>query len=329
MAYLTDRIKQLSGALQTASLGENWRQAALFIALALTMGVAGIVSPSFLTVDNVSNVLRQSAALGIVSLGQSMVMIAGGFDLSVTATMQLATVMVAEISKGRDERLPLAFGLALLMGLIIGTFNGVVTAKRRSSAFMVTLAVSLAVTGARLLYTGATPSGLLPNSLRPLSQGQVFGIPFSLVLLLTLTLIASIVLRKTTFGRKLYAAGANPQAAHLSGVNVERIWIITFMISGVLAALAGLVLAAYIGYVDQWLGGGYDLDSIAAAAIGGVSLAGGAGGVWGTLAGVLLIRMLMNFVLVLQLPVEYQLVVRGAVVILVVALYAATAKRRS
>ncbi len=329
MSQVTDRFRKLSDIFESASSSETWRQAALYVTLLITIIAAGLISPSFLSVDNISNVLRQSAALGIVSLGQTMVMIAGGFDLSVTATMQLATVMVAEISRGRDDRLPMAFAMALLLGLVIGTFNGVVTARRRSSAFMVTLAVSLAVTGARLLYTGATPSGLLPDSLRPLSQGQVLGIPFSLILLLILTTLSALLLRKTTFGRQLYASGANPQAAHLSGVNVERVWIVTFMISGVLAALAGLVLAAYIGYVDQWLGGGYDLDSIAAAAIGGVSLAGGKGGVWGTLAGVLLIRMLMNFVLVLQLPVEYQLVVRGAVVILVVALYAATARRRS
>ena len=328
MSQLTDRFRKLSDIFENASSSETWRQATLYVTLLITIIAAGLISPSFLSVDNISNVLRQSAALGIVSLGQTMVMIAGGFDLSVTATMQLATVMVAEISRGRDDRLPMAFAVALLLGLVIGTFNGVVTARRRSSAFMVTLAVSLAVTGARLLYTGATPSGLLPDGLRPLSQGQVLGIPFSLILLLILTALSALLLRKTTFGRQLYASGANPEAAHLSGVNVERVWIVTFMISGVLAALAGLVLAAYIGYVDQWLGGGYDLDSIAAAAIGGVSLAGGKGGVWGTLGGVLLIRMLMNFVLVLQLPVEYQLVVRGAVVILVVALYAATARRR-
>jgi ribose transport system permease protein len=323
------QTRKLTDFLETIARGESWRQGALYLALVATLAIAGILSPGFLSAENLSNVLRQSAALGIVSLGQALVMIAGGFDLSVTATMQLATVMVAEISMGQDGRLPMAFALALLFGLLIGTFNGVVTARRRSSAFMVTLAVSLAVTGARLLYTGATPSGLLPDGLRPLSQGQILGIPFSLVLLLILTLLASILLRRTTFGRRLYASGANSEAAFLSGVRVERVWIITLMISGLLAALAGLVLAAYIGYVDQWLGGGYDLDSIAAAAIGGVSLSGGKGGVWGTLAGVLLIRMLMNFVLVVQLPIEYQLVVRGAVIILVVSLYAAAARRRA
>jgi len=291
--------------------------------------LAGLISPNFLTVNNISNILRQSAALGIITLGQTLVMIGGGFDLSVTAIMQLATVMMAELTRGRDELILPAFAACVLMGLLIGALNGALTARRRSAAFMVTLAMSLAVTGARLWYTGATPSGTLPAGLRPLSQGQISGIPFSLVLLLALTALISWVLRRTVFGRQLYSSGANPQAARLAGVQTHRIWILTYMISGGLAALAGLVLAAYIGYVDQWLGGGYDLDSIAAAAIGGVSLAGGSGGVWGALAGVFLIQMLMNFVLVLQLPVEYQLVMRGAVVILVVALYSLGNKRQS
>ncbi|MFV1968700.1 MAG: ABC transporter permease, partial [Pirellulaceae bacterium] len=273
------------------------------------------------------NVLRQSAALGIVSIGQAIVMIGGGFDLSVTATMQLATVLMAELTRGRDDLILPAFLVTMLMGLVIGLVNGVIIAKRRMASFMVTLAMALIITGARLLYTGASPSGTLPSALRPLSQGEVFGLPMSLLLLLGLTVIASIVLRRTSFGRRLYATGANLAAARLSGVPVYRVVTATFVISGLLAAFAGLVLAAYIGYIDQWLGGGYDLDSIAAAAIGGVSLAGGRGGVWGTLAGVLLIRMLMNFVLVLQLPVEYQFVVRGAVIVLAAAAYSFRSKR--
>ena len=321
MSQFADRLSKLSANIKGSTLLNWWYQARLYLVVLATVLLAGVISPNFLTVNNISNVLRQSAALGIVSIGQTLVMIGGGFDLSVTAIMQLVTVMMAELTRGRDELILPAFAACLLVGLLIGAINGVLTAKRRSASFMVTLAMSLAITGARLWYTGATPSGTLPDGLRPLSQGHVSGIPFSLVLLLVLTALFSWVLRRTGFGRRLYSSGANQEAASLAGVKTNQVWILTFIISGGLAALAGLVLAAYIGYVDQWLGGGYDLDSIAAAAIGGVSLAGGSGGVWGTLAGVLLIRMLMNFVLVLQLPMEYQLVVRGAVVILVVALY--------
>jgi ribose/xylose/arabinose/galactoside ABC-type transport system permease subunit len=297
------------------------RQVRLLIAVLVLMALAGVIKPEFLNPHNISNVLRQSAALGTVGIGQTIVMIAGEFDLSVSAIMQLVTVIVAEITRGRNELLLPAFAACLVLGTIIGFLNGVIVSRHKGSSFIVTLATGLAVTGARLVYTRATPSGTLPSNLRPLSQSDILGVPFSLALLLALTLVVSIALHTTTFGRRLYATGANREAARLSGVRVEWIPVITFTISGLLAALAGLVLAAYIGYIDQWLGGGYDLDSIAAAAIGGVSLAGGTGGVGGTLAGILLIRMLMNFVLVVGLPIEYQYVVRGAVVVLAVALY--------
>ncbi len=303
------------------------RQGRVFIAVIALMMLAGLIKPEFLDPHNISNVLRQSAALGTVGIGQTIVMIAGEFDLSVSSIMQLVTVIVAEMTKGRNDLLLPAFAACLALGMIIGFVNGVIVSRRKGSSFIVTLATGLAVTGARLVYTRATPSGTLPSHLRPLSQSDVLGVPFSLVLLLALTVIVSIVLRMTTFGRRLYAAGANREATRLSGVRVEWMPVIVFTISGVLAALGGLVLAAYIGYVDQWLGGGYDLDSIAAAAIGGVSLAGGSGGVWGTLAGILLIRMLMNFVLVVGLPIEYQYVVRGAVVVLAVALYSVRLNR--
>ncbi len=328
MSQLSEPASRPSLSLRGLFNSPVWSQSRLYLVVVAAVILAGLISPEFLTVNNISNVLRQSAALGIVSIGQTLVMIGGGFDLSVAAIMQLVTVMMGEMTRGRDELILPAFVACLVMGLLVGAFNGLVTARRRSASFMVTLATSLVLTGARLWYTGASPSGLLPDGLRPLSQGQVFGLPFSLVLMLVMALIVSIMLRSSLFGRRLYASGANKEAARLSGVKTDRVWIITFTISGGLAALAGLVLAAYIGYVDQWLGGGYELDSIAAAAIGGVSLAGGSGGVWGTIAGVLLVRMLMNFVLVLQLPIEYQYVVRGAMLILVVALYSAGQKRQ-
>jgi len=321
VSLLAQSRRWLSSPLRNTAARGLIRQGGIYLAVIFLMLIAGLFSPQFLSANNLSNILRQSAALGIVGIGQTIVMISGGFDLSVTAVMQLVTVMVAEISRGRDDLLLPSILACLFMGVVIGTVNGAIIAKRRTSSFMITLAVAMIVTGARLVYTRATPSGTLPAGLRPLSQGQFLGLPFSVILYLGLTLLASIILRYTTFGRRLYATGANPEAARLSGVPVASLRVTVFVISGFLASLAGLVLAAYIGYIDQWLGGGYDLDSIAAAAIGGVSLAGGKGGVWGTLAGVLLIRMLMNFVVVVGLPVEYQFVVRGATVILAVALY--------
>ena len=285
------------------------------------MLIAGVIKPQFLAPTNLSNILRESAALGIVTIGQTVVMISGGVDLSVSATMQLVTVTVAVITNGQNSLIPYAVVICTIMGLTVGLANGIIISFRRNSSFMITLATGLVVTGARLVWTKSQASGYLPAGLRPLSQGQVLGIPFSLILFFGLTLVASIILRKSIFGRRLYALGGNPAAARLAGVRVRWIGIAAYVISGLLAALAGLVLAAYIGFIDQWLGGGYELNSIAAATIGGVSLAGGKGGVWGALAGVLLMRMLLNFVLVVGLPIEYQYVLEGTIVILAVAFY--------
>ena len=329
MSYMAKLLAGFSRLPGRVRLGEVMRRGGVYLALLIVMLAAGLISPRFLSSDNLINVLRQASALGIVAIGQSICMIGGGFDLSVTAIMQLTTVLMAELSVGRDERLLTTVVVCLAMGILIGLVNGVIITKRHAPSFMVTLAMSVIVTGGRLLYTGGTPSGLLPDGLRPLSQGEVLGMPVSVVLCFGLTLIGWLVLRRTVFGRELYALGSNPEAARLSGVRVHRIGTLTFVLSGLLAAFAGLVLAAYVGYADPWLGGGYDLDSIAAAAIGGVSLAGGKGNLWGALAGVLLIRMLMNFVLVVHLPVESQYVVRGTIIILAVALYSITFRRRN
>lgn len=321
MSSIVDSLRGLYSQTKKVSISEWLRQGGVFLALAVVITIAALFSPDFVSKNNINNIFRQASALGIVTIGQTICMIGGGFDLSVAAVMQLTTVLMAELTLGRDERILPVAAFCLLIGFLIGLINGLVVTKRRAASFMVTLATGVAVTGVRLLYTGGAVSGLLPDGLRPLSQGEILGIPTSVMLTLVLTVIAWIILRKTVYGRNLYALGANREVARLSGVRVDLVGTSTFVLSGVLAALSGLVLAAYIGYADPWLGGGYDLDSIAAGAIGGVSLAGGLGSIWGAIAGVLVIRMLFNVVLLLHLPIEFQYLVRGVVIILAVALY--------
>ncbi len=148
-----------------------------------------------------------------------------------------------------------------------------------------------------------------------------------MLLFLGFALICAFVLRRTTFGRRVYATGGNAAAARLSGVNTGRVQLTTYVISGLLAAIAGLVLAGYVGYADQWIGRGYELDSIAAPIIGGASFAGGRGGIGGTVTGVLLVAVLLNLVLLLNLPAEYQFIVRGLVIVVAVALYSVGRRR--
>jgi ribose/xylose/arabinose/galactoside ABC-type transport system permease subunit len=295
--------------------------AGLYAALLVVLLAAGLLSPAFYQPSNLFNVIRQASALGILSLGQTLVLIAGGIDLSVVSTMQLSAVMVAGLSRGQDDGLWPAVMLCLAMGCAVGLVNGLLVTRWQVPAFIATLGVSIVATGLRLVATYGAPPGSVPPLLRVFGQQSTGPVPNAVILLLGFALLAGFVLRRSTFGRELYATGGNRAAARLSGVQVDRVTLITYIVSGILAAIAGLVLAGYVGYADQWLGRGYELDSIAAPIVGGATFAGGRGSIAGTVTGVLLVAALLNLVLLLNLPAEWQLIVRGVVIVAAVALY--------
>ncbi|MFO8033877.1 MAG: ABC transporter permease [Candidatus Bipolaricaulota bacterium] len=297
---------------------EGWL---VYIFLGVMLGVAAAVSPQFFRGDNLLNVLRQASSIGILSIGQTIVIVAGGIDLSVAATMQLAGVTIAELTGGENTMVPLVIPLVLAMGAAVGLGNGLLIAKRRVQPFIATLFVGLLVSGLRLWITRATPSGVLPTAIRAFGRGTIGSVPNAVVLFALLALLGTFVLSRTTLGRRIYAVGGNPQAAQMSGVRVDRVTILTYVLCGVLAAVAGLVLVGYLGYADQAIGTGYELDSIAAVVVGGALLGGGKGRISGTVAGVLLMTALLNVVLLLDLRAEYQLVVRGGVILAAVAFY--------
>jgi len=290
----------------------------VFLALLAAVLLTAAFTPAFFRPTNLLNVLRQASALGIVSIGQTIVVVGGGVDLSIAATMQLATVMVAELARGEDARLPSAAAVCLVLGALVGLVNGLLVTRRKVPSFVATLAVSVLVTGIRLAYTEANPSGALPPVLRVVGQGTLLHLPLAFLTFALVAGIAHVVLTRTTFGRALYATGGNPRAAHLSGVAVASLTVSTYVLSGILAAIGGLVLAGYIGYADQWIGRGSELDSIAAAVVGGASFAGGVGTIVGTVGGVLLLASLLNVVLLLGLDPSYQLVISGLVVMIAV-----------
>ncbi|MGC8837705.1 MAG: ABC transporter permease [Anaerolineae bacterium] len=297
---------------------ERW---GLYVALVVVIVAAALLSSAFYQPANLFNILRQASALGILSVGQTIVMIGGGIDLSVAATMQLATIAVAEVTKGENSLVVPGVLVSLSLGCLIGLINGFIITWRRVPPFVATLGVSIAVTGARLLATKASPSGHLPPVLRFFGHDNLGPVPVAVLVFALVALVMALVLRYTTFGRKLYATGGNREAARLSGILVDRITVATYVLCGFLSAVAGLILAGYVGYADQWIGRGYELDSIAAVVVGGTSFAGGKGGIGGTVAGVLLVAILLNLVLLLNLNVQYQLVVKGLVILASVALY--------
>jgi ribose/xylose/arabinose/galactoside ABC-type transport system permease subunit len=287
-----------------------------FIAMALL--VAAVVAPNMFSRGNLSTIAIQAATLGVVTLGQMMVLLVRGIDLSVGAVMAIGAILVVETQGGRS--VGLAFLLALALALAIGLVNGLLVAKRKVPPFVATLGMLILVEGARLAYTKGQASGLVPDILRVFNTSRIGFLPLGALGWIGLALGVALVLRRTSLGRMIYATGSNPQAARLSGVPVDRVVMAMFLASSVLALLAGLLLSGFIGYVDQHLAAGYNLNSITAAVIGGTSFAGGRGTVSGTIAGVILVTILVSLVVAAGLPVELQFVLQGVVLIAAVAL---------
>ena len=298
----------------------------IYIALVVVLVLAAILSPAFFKPSNLFNVLRGAAPLGIVAVGQTIVMLGGGIDLSLAGGMALTTVVVADITQGQNLDLSPALSLVVVIGIAVGLLNGLLVTKRKVPPFIATLGMAILLEGVRFVYTRAAPSGSIPPLVRFFANEAIGPIPTNLIIFLLVVAVFLFVTHKRPFGRHIFAIGANREAARLSGINVDLVTLWTYVICSVLAVLGGLILAGFVGYADNYLGRGYELDSIAAVVIGGTSFAGGSGGIGGTVVGVLLLSMLLNIVLLLSLPIEYQLVVKGSVIITAVALYSFRAR---
>jgi ribose/xylose/arabinose/galactoside ABC-type transport system permease subunit len=300
-------------------LGTGKANYGLYFALVVLLFIAFVVNViwgvSFFKISNLFNVARTSSILGVVSLGQTMVIISGGLDLSVGSVISTSDVVAASIIDGIDTRVIPVIVLCLIMGGLIGLFNGLLVTKRDVPPFIATLGTSIILRGGRLIYTRGSPKGNIPDSLRFIGIGTVASIPAILILFVVVAIIFAIVLNRTMYGRRLYVTGSNPTASRLCGVNTDRTTIMAYMICSITAALGGLLLAAYTNTADNWVGDGYDLDSIAAVVLGGAAIGGGIGSVSGTIIGVIVMIVLVNLSLLANLPIQSQMLVKGVVVI--------------
>lgn len=292
---------------------------AAHVGVLLLLLVAAVFVQSFFHTANIVDVAKQAAILGLVGIGQTLVLLVRGLDLSVGAVVGLAAIVVAQGSHG-GGRLAAAIALALALGAAIGIVNGGLVTRRSVPPFIATLGMLILVSGARLAYTKGEASGTVSTTLRQLTTGSLLGIPYPVLIWLGLNALFAVLLYATPYGRRLYAVGLNPEVARLSGVRVDLITASAYVASSLLCVVAGILLASYVGYVDQYVGQGSDLDSIAAALIGGTSFAGGRGGLGGTIAGVLLITLILNLVTVAGLSIQLQYVIKGGVLIAAVAL---------
>ncbi|WP_420395065.1 ABC transporter permease [Nioella sp.] len=300
-----------------------------FVAVLVVMAVVfGFVAPSFMDPGNLSNIVKQASLLGFVALGMCFVLIVGGLDLSVGSVVALSSVLIA----GLSATLPPSVGihLALLAGIAVGIANGVIITAFNFQPIIVTISSMAIVRGIAMDYSDSRPIfGTLPDELFLLADGFILGLPVPAVLFLAACVIAALFLGYTSAGRQMYQIGGNEEAARLAGVNVARIKVLAYAISGFLSAFAGLLLVARMQSGEAVRTGvGWELDAIAAAAIGGVSLMGGKGTVIGTLCGALIIGMMSNGFNLLGVNPYWQRIIIGIVLAIAVASYSGGAIMR-
>ena len=310
-----------------------WDKAGIFVVLMAVCAVLAFMTNFlFLSPANIINVVRQVSIIGVIAVGMTMVILLGLIDLSVGSIVALTGILIAALQvrwmKGCNEMLMLAatFGIALAAGAACGFFNGFVSTKGRIHPFIVTLGTMTIFRGITMFIGGGRPITGMTGTYRYIGAGEIgkgafgSGIPVPVVIFLATVALAAFVLRKTAYGRSIYAIGGNQEAAYLSGIMVDRVKIITFTILGVLSGLSSLILTSRLNSGEMVAGQGYELDVIASVIIGGTSMMGGEGGVIGTLAGALLIGVIQNGMNLLQVQPYWQLVVKGAIIIIAVLL---------
>jgi ribose/xylose/arabinose/galactoside ABC-type transport system permease subunit len=280
--------------------------------------LAALTTPGFYSSGVLRLVLFQAGLIGVTAVGQTLVLLVAGIDLSIGAVVGLTTVIVATYSSGADDRLGVAVLLALLAGLAVGVLNGLLVVRRQVPAFVATFATFVLVQGVITAWTRGAPSGSIPKALSPLGTDRFWGVPVPTWVFVAVALLAGVVLSRTGLGRRIYATGANARATRLSGVRTGWVIVGCYVASALVAVLAGLISAGYIGYVDSRLSRSLDLNSVAAAVIGGIALTGGRGRIGQTVAGVALLAVLLTWLRQLGAGPGVQLAVSGAVILLAV-----------
>ena len=282
---------------------------AIFIALGVECVILAVATDTFFTVDNLTNVLRQNAFPAVIAAGMTFVILTAGIDLSVGSVVGLSGVLCAD-ALVHGWGLWASAGVGLVVGLVVGALNGLIVTRVRVPPFVVTLAMMLVVRGAAYKYTNANTISGLPASFALLSQRSSMAIVMAIVFA-----VAWVLLTRTPFGRHVYATGGNPDAAWLSGVRVNRVLMAVYVLCGLSAGLAGVLVASRLNAGYPRAGELYELDAVAAVVVGGTSLFGGRGSIWGTLAGAFFIGILNNGLNLYNVSPYDQMIVKGAVLL--------------
>lgn len=293
------------------------------LGLLTLMIIVTAISPNFLTVDNLLNILRQTSINAIIAMGMTFVILTAGIDLSVGSILAFAGAVCASLIAA-DVSLIVALTTTILVGAALGAASGTIVAYFGVQAFIATLVGMVMVRGAVLVFTDGRPISTgnfeVANAFYEVGGGYFVGIPIPVIIAALVFLVCWYVLNFTRLGRYTYAIGGNEQVTKLSGINVAQIKVVVYAISGALAALAGIILTARLESAQPTAGLAYELDAIAAVVLGGTSLAGGRGRIFGTLVGALIIGVLNNALNILDVSSYYQMIAKGAVILLAVTL---------
>jgi ribose transport system permease protein len=318
--------------LSRGSTIRRWvgKQRVLLIAYSFILALllfAGALSPGFVRPANLSQQLVLASFLGVVAAGQTIVILTGGIDLSVSWTLNFAAVLLTRITDTGFTSPSVGLVLygcaaALLFGLLVGFFNGLGVAYLRIPPLVMTLGMNVFLQGAVLVYTNGTPQGAAPPLVQFLAVGRLFGVlPVAVIVWAIVSALIIVLLRGTVLGRQIYAVGNNPVAAYLSGVRPRGVLVAVYMISGLCAAFAGILLTGFSSQSYLGMGEAYVLAGVAAVVIGGTSILGGSGGYAGTIAGAIIVVLLQSTLSIAQVPEAGRNILYGLIILVMLFVY--------
>jgi ribose transport system permease protein len=297
----------------------SYRESAIFLALIILMATVTIFAPNFMSGSNLYLVSRQISFVAVVAFGELFVILTGGIDLSVGSVMGLSGVVAAgAMAAGQSVILSVLLGLAT--GILLGLINGLLISYVRIAPFIVTLGMLSFARGVILIVTKGWPITNIPKPFLIVGQGDFLSLPIPLWVMIVLAAIAHFLLSKTAFGRRTYAIGGNEQATFLSGINVKKIKVFLYMISGLMASVVGIILIARFNSAQADTGTGWELDAIAAAVIGGTSLSGGSGSIFGVIIGAAIMGVIRNGLVLMRVSPYWQTAVIGIIIVLAAVL---------
>ena len=304
------------------------KEIGIFLVLILLCLVFSLLSPRFLKINNIFNIIKQVATLGIASVGFTYVLITGGIDLSVGYQISLINVVCAMLMVDLGMSWPLACLIGILLGTCIGAVNGFIITKTGVAPLIVTLAMMTILHGLSFLVSRGLPIFGFPRAFSVIGQGSIGPIPIPLIFLLVIIIIGNFILSKTIYGRYFYALGSNVEATELSGVNVNRVSMIVYSLCGFFTSIGAILMLSRLNSAQSSIGSGFELDVITACVLGGVSITGGKGTVKGAIIGVLIIGVLDNGLLLLNVNEYIKLVIKGSILMTAV-IYDTMSKSKS